>query len=115
MTTANPPWVETQAEVVACKYESGAGRALAFGIPTGKHFLITFTYRAHGRNYTDEFTSPTYLEQSATFPITYNPLAPQQNNKSAAMPVARTPLFVIGIAGSIILSLIWLVFMRGCN
>jgi hypothetical protein len=115
MTTTNTPWLETQAEVVACKYESGAGQALAFGIPTGKHFLITFAYHAHARIYTDEFTSPTYLEQGATFSITYNPLAPQQNSKSAATPIIKTPLLAIGIAGSIILSLIWLVFLRGCN
>jgi hypothetical protein len=115
MTTRNPPWLETQAEVVACKYESGAGQALAFGIPTSKHFLITFTYRAHGRTYTDEFTSPVYLEQGATFLLTYNPLAPQQNSKSATTTITRTPLFTIGITGSVILSLIWVVFMRGCN
>jgi hypothetical protein len=118
MTTTpatNPPWLETQAEVTACKYESGAGQALAFGISTSKHFLITFTYYAHGKAYTDEFTSPTYLEQSATFPITYNPLAPQQNSKSAATPTTKTPLFAIGIAGSVILSLIWLALMHSCN
>jgi hypothetical protein len=115
MTTTNTLWLETQAEVVACKYESGAGQALAFGISTGKHFLITFTYRAHGRYYTDEFTSPTYLEQGATFLLTYNPLAPQQNSKSAAIPTTRTPLFALGIAGSIVLSLVWLALMRSCN
>jgi hypothetical protein len=115
MTTTDPPWLETQAEVVACKYESGAGQALAFGVPTSKHFLITFAYYAHGKTYTDEFTSPTYLEQGATFLLTYNPLVPEQNSKSAATPTTKTPLFAIGIAGSIILSLIWLVFMRGCN
>jgi hypothetical protein len=115
MTTTTTPWLETQAEVVACKYESGAGQALAFGIPSDKHFLITFTYYAHGKTYTDEFTSPTYLEQGATLPISYNPLAPQQNSKSGATPITKTPLFAIGIAGSIILSVVWLVLMRGCN
>lgn len=115
MTTTDPSWLETQAEVVACKYESGAGQALAFGIPTRKNFLITFTYHAHGKNYTDEFTSLTYLEQGATFLITYNPLAPQQNSKSAAIPTTRTPLIAFGIAGSIILSLIWLALVRSCN
>jgi hypothetical protein len=115
MITTNPPWLETRAEVVACKYESGAGRALAFGIPTSKHFLITFTYHAHGRTYTDEFTSPAYLEQGATFLITYNPLAPQQNSKSAATTTSRTPLIALGIAGSIMLSLVWLALIRSCN
>ena len=63
----------------------------------------------------DEFTSPTYLEQGATFSIAYNPLAPEQNSKSAATPTTKTPLFAIGVAGSIILSLVWLALMRGCN
>lgn len=117
--TANPtpksPWLETQAKVTACKYDFGAGRALAFGIPTSKHFQISFTYYAHGKAYTDEFTSPTYLEQGETFPIAYNPQAPQQNSKSASTPTTKTPLFAVGIAGSIILSLIWLAMMHGCN
>ena len=118
MTTTpatRPQWLKTQAEVIACKYESGAGKALAFGIPTSKHFLITFTYRAHGKTYTDQFLSPTYLEQGETFPISYNPFAPQQNSKSDAIPVIRTTLFAIGIAGSVILSLIWLALMRTRN
>jgi len=115
MTTAKPPWLETHATVTACEYDFAAGRALAFGIPTSKHFRITFTYYAHGQTYTDQFTSPTYLEQGATFPLTYNSLAPQENSKSTAEPITKTPLFAIGIAGSILLSLIWLAILRGCN
>ena len=113
--TTNPPWLETQAEVVTCKYESGAGQVLAFGIPTSKHFLITFTYYAHAKAYTDQFSSPTYIEQGKTFSISYNPLAPEQNSKCAATSTTKIPLFAIGIIGSIILSLIWLVVMHGCN
>ena len=109
------PWLETEAKVTSCKYEAGAGQALAFGIPASKHFLITFSYYAHGKTYTGEFISPIYLEQGATFPTSYNPLAPEQNSKSSTTPTTRTPLFVIGIAGSITLSLLWLVFLRGCN
>jgi hypothetical protein len=112
---AKAPWLETEAKVTSCKYDAGAGQALAFGIPTSKHFLITFSYCAHGKTYTDEFTSPTYLEQGRTFSISYNPLAPEQNSKSATTPTTRTPLFAIGIAGSITLSLLWLVLLRGCN
>ncbi len=115
MPAPRPPWLETTAKVTACKYEFGAGQALTFGIPSDKHFLITFTYYAHGKTYTDEFTSPTYLEQGKTFPINYNPLAPQQNSKSASTPTTKTPLFIIGITGSIIILLIWFVMMRGCH
>ncbi len=114
--TPKPPWLETEAKVTACKYEPSRMNTLTLGIPADEnHFLITFTYRAHGKNYTDEFTSPTYLQQGEAFPITYNPLAPHQNNKSAATPTTKTPLFAVGIAGSIILSLIWLVLMHGCS
>ncbi|GGG82914.1 hypothetical protein [Edaphobacter dinghuensis] len=115
--TPNPefPWLETQARVTSCKYDFGEGRALAFGIPTSKHFLITFSYYAHGKTYTGEFTSRTYLEQGKTFNITYNPLAPQQNNRAANIPDTKTPLFAIGIIGSVILSLVWFAMMRGCH
>jgi hypothetical protein len=113
--TAKIPWLETQAEVTACKYDVGAGQALAFGIPSSKHFLITFTYYAHGQTFTDRFTSPIYLEQGDTFSISYNPLAPQQNNKSTAEPTAKNSLFAIGIIGSIFLSLLWLTILHGCN
>ena len=114
--TTKPPWLEAEARVTACKYEPSRMNTLTLGIPANKNpFLITFTYYAHGKTYTDEFTSPTYLEQGAIFSITYNPLVPQQNSKSAATPITRTPLFAIGIAGSVILSLIWLALMRGCN
>lgn len=108
-------WLETQAKVIACKYEFGAGQALAFGIPRLKHFRITFSYLVHGQTYTGEFTSPTYIEQGETFPIAYNALAPNENSKSAATPITKTSLFAIGIAGSVILSLIWLAILHGCN
>lgn len=115
MKPSGIPWLETQAKVTACKYEFGTGQALAFGIPRSKHFRIAFSYRAHGQTYTGEFTSPTYIEQGATFPITYNPLAPQENSKSATIPTTKTPLFAIGIIGSIVLSLMWLAVMHGCH
>ena len=111
----DPPWLETEAKVTACKYEFGAGRALAFGIPTSKHFRINFTYYAHGKTYTGNFTSPTYLEQGQTFSVSYNPLNPQQNSKSASSPTTRAPLFTLAIAGSVVLSILFLVWMRGCN
>ena len=115
-TAVKPPWLETRANVTACKYQFARMNTLTLGIPPDKNrFLITFAYYARGKTYTDQFTSPTYLEQSATFPITYNPLAPQQNSKSAATPTTKTPLFAIGIAGSVILSLIWLALMHSCN
>jgi hypothetical protein len=89
---------------------------LTLGIPTDKNqFLITFIYYAHGKTYTDQFTSPTYIEQGEIFPVSYNPLAPHQNTKSASASISRTPIFAVGVAGSILLSILYLVWMRGCN
>jgi hypothetical protein len=115
ITAPKPQWLEAHASVTACKYEFGATQALAFGAPTSKHFLITFTYYAHGKTYTDQFTSPTYLEQGEIFSLTYNPLAPQQNSKSASTPSTGTPLIAIGIIGSILLTLLWLTLLHACN
>jgi hypothetical protein len=86
------------------------------GIPTEPGpFLISFTYYAHGKLYSDDFISPTYLEQGAIFPIFYNPLAPHQNSKSASATTGKTPLFALGLACSILLSLLYLGMMHGCN
>jgi len=115
-TPPQPPWLETQARVTACKYQFARMNTLTLGVATDPNqFLISFTYYAHAKTYTGHFTSPIYLEQGALFPITYNPLDPQQNSKSASSPITRTPLFAIGIAGSVVLSLLWLVWLRGCH
>jgi hypothetical protein len=110
------PWLETEAHVTACKYQFARMNTLTLGIPVDKNqFLITFTYYAHGKTYVDEFTSPTYLAQGETFTLSYNPLSPQQNTKSASSSTSRTPLFAIGVIGSVVLSLLYLGMMRGCN
>ena len=44
LTTEQAAWPEAIATVTACKYEAGAGRALAFGIPTTRHFRIAYNY-----------------------------------------------------------------------
>jgi hypothetical protein len=113
----SPPWLETQASVTACKYLFSRMNTLSLGVPADRNqFLISFTYYAHAKSYSGQFTSPTYLEQDARFPISYNPLNPQENSKSAASsPAGRIPLFAVGIAGSVILSLLYLAFLRGCN
>ncbi|MCU1226703.1 MAG: hypothetical protein JWQ42_4796 [Edaphobacter sp.] len=115
-TAPKPSWFDTQAKVTACKYQFARMNTLTLGTPTDdNHFLITFTYYAQGRTYTDRFTSPTYLEQGQTLPLSYNPSDPQQNSKSAASPATRPPLFAIGVAGSVILSIIFLAYAHGCN
>jgi len=109
-------WLETKAKVTDCKYLFARMNTFTFGISTDDGpFKITFTYSVHGKSYTDEFTSPTYLEQGRSFPISYNPFAPHQNSKSASTPASRTPLFTVGVAGSVIFSLLYLAWLHGCN
>ena len=111
-----PEWVETIATVVACTYQFARMNTLLMGIQSGERFRIAFDYRAHGKTYSDEFQSPVAIAQNERFPVRYNPLKPEQNDRSRnSMPVGRVPLTVLGIAGSIVLSLAWLALMRGCN
>ena len=114
-----PGWIGTQATVTTCRYQFRAVSALAFGVQTGEKFRITFDYHAHGRTYSGEFQSPIAIPQNETIPITYNPLNPAENNRdpsigSASAP-AKPPLLLLGIAGSILLSLAWLAVLRGCR
>jgi hypothetical protein len=110
-------WIATEATVTTCRYQTPGLSTLAFGFQTGEKFRITFDYYAHGRLYSGEFQSPTAIPQNEHIPITYNPLDPQQNSRSLSPDVTstRSPLIAIGIAGSIILSLLWLTILRSCH
>jgi hypothetical protein len=115
--TGAPAWIATEATVTTCRYQSPGLSVLAFGIQTGEKFRITFDYYAHGRLYSGDFQSPTAIPQDERIPITYNPLDPQQNSRSSisSLTSTRPPLIAIGIAGSIILSLLWLAVLRSCH
>ena len=113
-------WPEAMATVTACKYDFGAGRALAFGIPTTKHFRITFNYWAPNAEgeaelHTGEFASKKYLPQGHLFPITYNPDRPHEHSQSLAQQPTRNPLIPIAIAASAIIFFLWLATAHGCN
>jgi hypothetical protein len=114
-----PVWIATEATVTACRYQSRGLSILAFGFQTGEKFRITFDYYAHGQLYSGEFQSPIVIPQNERIPITYNPLHPEQNSRSqdptTGAASTRTPIFAIGLAGSIILSLLWLAILRGCR
>jgi hypothetical protein len=114
----SPPWLETQAEVTACHYVFARMNTLTLGIATdANHFRISYTYYAHATTYRDEFTSTVAMERGKTFPIFYNPLNPQQNRQSipGAASASRGPLFALGIAGSIVISLVYVAMIHGCN
>lgn len=110
------PWLETQAEVTACRYEFARMNTLSLGIATSRNqFIISFSYYAHAKTFCDEFISPVAMGKGETFPVFYNPLNPQQNSRSESAPTSRVPVFAYGVAGSIVISLLYLAMMGGCQ
>jgi hypothetical protein len=92
---------------------------MAFGVGLEQKFLITFDYYAHGRLYSGQFGSPSAIPQNERIPLAYNPLDPHENtlthSPSSSKGRTRSPLLAVGIAGSIILSLAWLLVLRSCS
>ena len=118
-TAPEQPWIAAEATVTSCRFQFARMNTFTLGIQTGEKFRIAFDYYAHGRLYSDEFQSPVAIPQNERIPITYDPLHPERNSRTSesgprARPM-RSPLIAIGIAGSVVLSLIWLTMMRGCS
>ena len=116
----NPPgWIAIQATVTSCRYRSSALSSMAFGVGLEQKFLITFDYYAHGRLYSDQFGSARAIPQNEQVALAYTPLDPQENTlthrASSTQGPSRSPLIAVGIAGSVILSLAWLLVLRGCR
>src|SRR5262249_31773975 len=123
---ARSSWPEAIATVTACKYKVATGRALAFGIPETRHFHITYNYWAPNAEGTPElhdgeFFSRKALPEGTLFPIRYNPDAPHETIRSTTDPqptatptLTRSTLLTIGVFGSIVLSLAWLLILRSC-
>ncbi|SEF50384.1 hypothetical protein SAMN05421819_0217 [Bryocella elongata] len=112
---SNPDWPEAIATVTSCRYDAGVGRAMAFGLPTSRHFRITYNYWAAGELHTAEFSSDKAVPQNTLFPIRYNPEAPHLNTHAASATSPRSAILVIGIIGSVLLSLAWFLLLRGCH
>ena len=108
-------WPEALATVLSCTYDFGAGRALV-GIPTDKHFRIAYNYFADGELHTGEFSAAKAMPQGTLFPIRYNPDSPHDHTHPNAPSItSRPPILLIGILGSLILSLAWFAVLRGCH
>ncbi len=120
-SNSSPPWLETQAEVTTCHYEFARINPLSLGITTNSNrFLISFTYYAHATTFSGEFISPVAMGQGQIFPIFYNPMNPQESRQSESGATGSGwtsggPLFTVGIAGSIVISLLYLAMVHGCN
>ena len=90
------------------------------GIQMQAKYRIGFDYYAHGRLYTDEYGSAVAVPQGTQIAVRYNPLAPEENDRSGrgsegAAGTGRGSLIGFGIAGSVLLSLAWLLVLRGCS
>jgi len=120
MTTPES-WITTDATVTSCRFQFARMNTWTLGIQTEEKFRITFDYYAHGKLYSDEFQSSVAIPQNTSVPIRYNPLAPEQNDRTSgpnrrsdnANP--RRAQLIVGVAGSVVLSLLWLALLRGCR
>ena len=102
------------AEVTECHYDVRAGRALAFGLTSAKHFRISYNYRVGEELHTGECFSQVARPQGSLFPIHYDRDLPHvSHSENAASPVLPV-LLTIGIVGSVALSMIWLLVLRRC-
>ena len=110
-------WIATEATVTSCRFQFARMNTFTLGIQTQDKFRITFDYYAHGQLYSDEFQSPVAIAQNERIPVRYNPLNPRQNNRGLASAASggKGSLVGFGIAGSIVLSLAWLLVLRGCT
>ena len=106
-------WPEAMAEVTECRYDVRAGRALAFGLTSSKHFRIAYNYRVGDELHTGEYFSETARPRGTLFPIHYHPDLPHLH-RSGSDTLGRSQLLAIGIAGLIVLTLVWLLVLHGC-
>jgi hypothetical protein len=118
------PWIATEGTVTTCRFQFAGLSTMLIGVNLRDKFRITFDYYAHGRLYSDEFQSPVAVPQNTHIPITYNPLDPAQNSRgrhpsaspgSSGKPPVLAVQVAIGLAGSVILSLLWFAVLRGCR
>jgi hypothetical protein len=120
MTPADS-WIVTEATVTSCRFQFARMNTWTLGIQTQDKFRITFDYYAHGKLYSDEFQSPVAIPQDTPVPVRYNPLAPEQNDRTSGPSQrpsgasSRKPQLIVGVVGSIVLSLLWLTFLHGCR
>jgi hypothetical protein len=111
------PWLSTEGTVTSCRYQFAGLGNLAFGFSTQKKFRIAFDYYAHGKLYSDEFQSEVAVPQNERIALTYNPLHPQENSRTSGphASAGRSPIVALALAGSVILTLLWLVLIHGCD
>jgi hypothetical protein len=106
-------WPQAMAEVMECHYDVRAERALAFGLTSNKHFRIAYSYRVGDELHEGECFSESARPQGSLFPIRYDPASPHLSHFGGGAS-RLAPLLVLGLAGSVALSLLWMLVLRGC-
>lgn len=92
-------WPEAIATVTSCTYSARAGRAIAFGLPSSKHFRIAYQYWADGDFQTGELFSEKPIPQGSLFPIRYDPEAPHRSSGAHETESPRTRYALLWVVG----------------
>ena len=92
------------AEVTECRYDVRAGRVLAFGLTSNRHFRIAYNYRVGDELHKGECFSEIARLKGSLFPIHYDPDTPSSSH-STGVP-RPFPLVILGFTGAIVLSLL---------
>ena len=106
-------WPEAIATVLSCKYDARVGRAIAFGLPSRRHFRVTYNYWAGGELRQGECFTEKAHPTGTLFPIRYDPNLPHRSRNAKATP-PRPPLLGFALLGLLLVAVAWLVAFRGC-
>jgi hypothetical protein len=92
--------LESEAEVIACRYDFNRISTLSCGIASGAEgFSIRFTYRVNCMTFCDAFQTNTPLGRGAALLISYSAFDPRDIMKVAIPDLMLRPAFFPGIVG----------------
>ena len=106
--------LEAIAEVTSCSYNAGVGRAMAFGLPTGRHFRVTYSDRVGDELHTGELASEKVMPQGMLFPVRYHPDHPHKHahDQGIASGTVRRLQWVLALGGTGVMALLWWLLRR---
>ncbi len=110
----HPGWPRATATVTECRYETGALQALAFGIPSARHFEITFNYWAGETLHTGQYLSAKYVPQGTLFPVSYDPVEPHIHSQ-ANSPRRPRLLYTLAVVAFATLTSAAILYTHGCH
>jgi hypothetical protein len=82
----HPDWRPVTAVVTEVEHRSGRSQSLETDDhPAREYYVVHFRYVVNDRSYSGDFESRMPLEPGGSLTLLYNPAAPQENSKSAAV------------------------------